>query len=275
MIVASLLLVIVAAVTLVIGLFNPENANWVWTSIGCCLLAGLLLIVGVLRSRPRRKPVLQSGTDQPASWSGASSWSGAESEDATLSRDDAAGIRVIDESAGARGEDTTVIAPASPPGASVADDTGQWAPEPAPEPTVAPASADDAAAQVDLAQPDPWAGTDAEPEAPAMPAAPVAAPAPTVIDGPVDAAAEPGEPVVVPKARAARKPAATTAGMSDADKINAALAGISGVGPTKRTALIETFGTYRKLRAAPVERIAAVPGISRTLAERIHTALHS
>ncbi|HVM18789.1 MAG TPA: helix-hairpin-helix domain-containing protein, partial [Egibacteraceae bacterium] len=52
------------------------------------------------------------------------------------------------------------------------------------------------------------------------------------------------------------------------------LAPIAGVGPAKRRALQEHFGTYRKLRAASPEKLAAVPGISRTLADRIYNTLH-
>ena len=44
---------------------------------------------------------------------------------------------------------------------------------------------------------------------------------------------------------------------------------------TGRKALFEHFGTYRKLRAASPEKLAEVQGISKTLADRIHTALHS
>ena len=53
------------------------------------------------------------------------------------------------------------------------------------------------------------------------------------------------------------------------------LSPIQGVGPGKRTALLQHFGTYRKLRAATPEKLAEVPGISKTLAQRIHDTLHS
>src|SRR5688500_12428950 len=92
MIVASLLLVIAAAVTLLIGLLNREVIEWVYASIACCLLAGVLLTIGVLRSRPSRKPVLQSGGEgQAASWAGASQWggdTGGGSSAGVLTRDD-------------------------------------------------------------------------------------------------------------------------------------------------------------------------------------------
>jgi excinuclease ABC subunit C len=44
---------------------------------------------------------------------------------------------------------------------------------------------------------------------------------------------------------------------------------IPGVGPTRKAALIKAFGSVRKLGAAPVERIAAVPGVPERLAADI------
>ncbi|HWB70589.1 MAG TPA: hypothetical protein VG452_00075, partial [Egibacteraceae bacterium] len=72
MIVISMVLVIVAAVTLVIGVFFSAGSNdlsLIYVSIGSCLLAGLFLILGVLRQRPRRKALLETGpAGQPAPW---------------------------------------------------------------------------------------------------------------------------------------------------------------------------------------------------------------
>ncbi len=48
---------------------------------------------------------------------------------------------------------------------------------------------------------------------------------------------------------------------------------LPGVGPARRRALLRVFGTARGVRAASVEEIAAVPGIGRTLAERIRSHL--
>jgi excinuclease ABC subunit C len=45
------------------------------------------------------------------------------------------------------------------------------------------------------------------------------------------------------------------------------------VGPVRRRALLRTFGSLKRVREAPVEQIAAVPGIGQALAERIKTAL--
>ena len=256
MIVASLLLVIVAAVTLVIGLFNPENATWVWASIACCVVAGLLLIAGVVRSRPRRKPVLQAGTDQPASWAGAQSW-------ATV--DPATGAVVERDSATApadAGESVRVVEEAPPAAASAAPE---------------PAEASGAAAQDPTQWAEPSVGEVVPPvPTPASPD-PGATGAQTATTGeiPSPMPAEPAPPAAKRTTRKATASAASSGGTSDAEKINAALTGISGVGPAKRQALIAEFSTYRKLRAASVERLEAVPGVSRALAERIHTALHS
>ena len=54
-----------------------------------------------------------------------------------------------------------------------------------------------------------------------------------------------------------------------------ALDELPGVGPTRKRALLRVFGSTRQLRKATVEEIAAVPGISRSLAERIHEGLQA
>ncbi len=48
---------------------------------------------------------------------------------------------------------------------------------------------------------------------------------------------------------------------------------LPGVGPVRKRALLRVFGSARQMRAAPVEDIASVPGISRALAERIREHL--
>jgi excinuclease ABC subunit C len=49
---------------------------------------------------------------------------------------------------------------------------------------------------------------------------------------------------------------------------------VAGVGPARKRALLRVFGSTRQLRGATVDEIAAVPGISRSLAESIHSALN-
>jgi excinuclease ABC subunit C len=49
---------------------------------------------------------------------------------------------------------------------------------------------------------------------------------------------------------------------------------LPGVGPARKRALLRVFGSTKQMRTATVEEIAAVPGISRSLAERIHEGLN-
>ena len=51
------------------------------------------------------------------------------------------------------------------------------------------------------------------------------------------------------------------------------LDGIEGLGPARRRALLQHFGGITQVRAASIDGLAAVPGISRRLAERIHAQL--
>jgi len=63
--------------------------------------------------------------------------------------------------------------------------------------------------------------------------------------------------------RAKRGKAATTSALDD----------VPGLGPARRKALLKQFGSVRKLRAASIEEIAAVPGIGIRLAATISAAL--
>jgi excinuclease ABC subunit C len=57
--------------------------------------------------------------------------------------------------------------------------------------------------------------------------------------------------------------------------VRSAFDDLPGVGPKRRQALLRTFGSVKRVREAPVEQIAAVPGISRALAERIKATLEA
>ncbi len=50
---------------------------------------------------------------------------------------------------------------------------------------------------------------------------------------------------------------------------------LPGVGPRRRGALLRVFGSIKRVREAPVEQIAAVPGIGPALATRIKAALEA
>jgi excinuclease ABC subunit C len=55
--------------------------------------------------------------------------------------------------------------------------------------------------------------------------------------------------------------------------IRSALADIPGIGPTRQRALLSEFGSVTALRATSIDAMAAVPGFSRVLAERVLTYL--
>ena len=63
----------------------------------------------------------------------------------------------------------------------------------------------------------------------------------------------------------ARRSAAQTASELD---------GVPGLGPARRATLLRQFGSVRKLGAATVDEIAAVPGFGLRTAEAVHRALH-
>ncbi|MGM0578139.1 MAG: excinuclease ABC subunit UvrC [Myxococcota bacterium] len=56
--------------------------------------------------------------------------------------------------------------------------------------------------------------------------------------------------------------------------LTTALDAIPGIGPSRRKALLRHFGSLERVRGASVEEIAACPGLSEPLAERVHEALH-
>jgi excinuclease ABC subunit C len=57
--------------------------------------------------------------------------------------------------------------------------------------------------------------------------------------------------------------------------VRSAFDDLPGVGPKRRRELLKVFGSVKRVRDAPVEQIAAVPGISRALAERIKAILQA
>ena len=50
---------------------------------------------------------------------------------------------------------------------------------------------------------------------------------------------------------------------------------VQGVGPARKRALLRVFGSTKQMRGATVDQIASVPGISRSLAEKIHQGLNA
>ncbi|MDQ3880502.1 MAG: helix-hairpin-helix domain-containing protein, partial [Chloroflexota bacterium] len=48
---------------------------------------------------------------------------------------------------------------------------------------------------------------------------------------------------------------------------------VTGIGPTRKRALLKRFGSVRRIREASVDEVAATPGVNRELAERLKSAL--
>ena len=58
------------------------------------------------------------------------------------------------------------------------------------------------------------------------------------------------------------------------DRLRSPLDEIPGVGPTRKKALLKHLGSLKRVRAASVDELAAVPGIGKKAAEAIYRALH-
>jgi excinuclease ABC subunit C len=56
----------------------------------------------------------------------------------------------------------------------------------------------------------------------------------------------------------------------DRDSLESELDGIRGVGPVRKRALLEHFGSLDGVMDASVEELASIPGMTREVAERIH-----
>ncbi len=54
--------------------------------------------------------------------------------------------------------------------------------------------------------------------------------------------------------------------------LHSRLENIPGIGPAKRAALLEAFGSIERVRQADIDELAGVPGINRALAEKIYAA---
>lgn len=63
-------------------------------------------------------------------------------------------------------------------------------------------------------------------------------------------------------------------GRRDKARTSSDLESIEGLGPARRRALLQAFGGLAQLKRASVDQLAAVDGISRTLAQRIYAHFH-
>ena len=48
-----------------------------------------------------------------------------------------------------------------------------------------------------------------------------------------------------------------------------------GIGPKRRAALLQKFGSFEKVKVASIEELTEVDGMSRSAAEKLHGWLHS
>ncbi len=58
-------------------------------------------------------------------------------------------------------------------------------------------------------------------------------------------------------------------------QVRSVLDEVPGIGPARKRALLRVFGSAKQMRSATIDEIASVPGISRSLAEIIHSALNA
>jgi excinuclease ABC subunit C len=63
--------------------------------------------------------------------------------------------------------------------------------------------------------------------------------------------------------------------LRDRRTVRSAFDDLPGVGPKRKRELLKVFGSIKRVKEAPVEQIAAVPGIGRALAERIKATLEA
>jgi len=108
-----MLLVVVGFVTLVLGIleYGAEPLYFIYASIGSCILAGVFLIAGVLRSRPSRKEAPAPAEEAPAT-----GWPPASGPATLLSQD--------------TGVDASDATPPSPRPADQEQDSETWRPTP-------------------------------------------------------------------------------------------------------------------------------------------------
>ncbi len=258
-----MLLVLMGAVTLVIGFFNAQRPGFIYATIVASVLAAVFLVLAILRQRAgtRRQPMLAGpGLEAAGGFWSAGSWARDKGGVGTLDRDDAdfGGI-----------EDSYEDPTATPYDDGDFDEVEEgehadwWAPEPDDED-------EDAHEATGLSVvPDPWHEEDSSDRHRA--------------DGSWDdqesgewdlSDLTTSEQEAVPLFERTNDRDSMSPSDRETERFLEALRPVRGVGPSKQSDLLAHFKTLRRLRNASIERIAEVPGISTTLAERIHAELH-
>lgn len=247
MIVLSFLLVVIAAVTLLVGLFQ-DTLTWIWISIGACVLAMIFLGIGVLQRRSsRREP---EGSEGPAYGPGAISSliTGSDESDEQ------------DVTPAVQDEEITVV-----PKRTVSDARGE----------ISRAEAEEAADQ---------AVADAEAKTSAGSAADEAAETQVMTEEQPSAPAETTRRRTAKKAteNARKKKSAKRSSKKSAKKATKKTTGkaarerldqVKGLGPAKQKALLDEFGSLEAIRDADVSDLQEVKGIGEATAREIRKQL--
>jgi predicted flap endonuclease-1-like 5' DNA nuclease len=285
-IVISMVLVVVGFVTLMLGVLGvgDDPLQFVYVSIAACLVAAVFLVIGVVRGRPSKKPVASSGDGGDASWSGASAW-GDKDGDKSASK----GAMDRDEPEAASTPRVQVVTAQDATGDG--DEGFQPAPEQEDEdePVVVPkrTAADRASAGADAAGVEVQSAEDALAGASPAGATKRTSKKSTAKKSTAKkstakkstAKKSTAKKATAKKATAkkatAKKASArkASAGRDDAARVEEKLGDVSGVGPAKRKALLEHFGSFDALAGATPTDLQKVDGVSETLANRIRRAM--
>jgi hypothetical protein len=230
----SLILVIVAAVTLVLGIF-ADGLGLVYVSIGTCLGAMAVLGVGGLLHRRA------SAAAQPAGYA----------DDRTAGSTAARPVAASSETVAAASPAETVAVDPVPAGT----DAHRTEDEPAMADPAEPA---------DTADP---AGPAARPPV-ERPAA-----RKTAVRKVVAAEEAPAERSVAKKAAVARVPVEQATTTAATPTPTGSLTDVKGLGPAKRNALLSRFGDEAAVATASLDELTSVPGIGPGLARSIRATL--
>lgn len=262
MIVLSLILVIVAAVTLIAGIFQSDSLLLIYVSIGACVGAMVLLGIGVLARRRTTTPATEGGYGP-----GASSVPVRPAASAPT-RPTASATAAADRVSPERSEqadaidDTVIVKKAAPP-----DGARKVTKKAVAKKTVVRSTAkqEEAAAE----QP-------AEPaKAPARKSSQkTAAKKSPARKSSTKAAAKKSSAKKSSAKRSSKKGTKKSAAKktTGADA-RAVLAAVPGVGPAKQDALLKAFGSLEDIKAASEDEVTAVPGIGPAAAKKIQKHL--
>ncbi|HEX2026380.1 MAG TPA: helix-hairpin-helix domain-containing protein [Nitriliruptorales bacterium] len=292
MIVISFVLVIVAAATLVIGLFQ-DTLTFIWISIVSCVVAMVFLGIGVLQRRTGRVRALPQETGRPGMPAAPPritepepsrvdvSWRATARSD--LDETPWRSVTGAHRPVAGRGEPQQE--PAAPRAPRPAP-TAPRAPRPAPTPPAAPRVERVPAAEVTREE-----VTEEAPVAPTAPVTSEPSPEPVAAEAPAVAVAKratrkaPAAKRSTKKAarktakRAVKKAAKKTAKRVTAKKATEKrttgvaarreLNKVRGLGPAKQRALLDAFGSLEAIRAASVQELTQVRGVGEATAREI------